>query len=274
MLDAFDARRRPIALVYAPISSIAADDVPSRFVFTAAPGERRAPQPVRVLLNMRLSLPPGAYRATVRPKPGDALSGTIGLHLGRLGPSFRDWTADLPPGTPWQQEFTLPVDMSFVGLRTTPEFEAHVASMTIEPVRVVNESDRVIAPLVLAAVDYDGVAVAFHDETVYPERAGFWVRGRSTLRTTFATPQDPLRAPGVRLTLHGGPVDGGVAFNTPMWGTRVRLRPGERSSVTIPAAPGQHVIPVEITTESGFVPADVGGGADRRLLGCWVEVLE
>jgi hypothetical protein len=116
--------------------------------------------------------------------------------------------------------------------------------------------------------------VTFHDETVYPEAAGFWVRGRSTLLATFALPPDRGTDPGVRLTLHGGAAAGAVRFETPTWRTRVTLEPGRRSEVTIPALPAQRLLPVRIVTETGFVPAEQGSNADRRLLGCWIEVLE
>jgi hypothetical protein len=225
-------------------------------------------------LNMRLSLPPGTYRATVQPRPGAALHGTIGLHIGRIGPALHEWIVDSPPGTPWRQRFSLPVDASFVGLRTPPEFESNVASVTIEPDSIVDASDRPDLPVVLSAAEYRGVTVTFHDETVYPERTGFWVRGRSTLLATFALPADPARERGVRLTLHGGAVRGAVRFETSHWRQHVVLEPGKRSEVTIPALSAQQLVPVRIVTETGFVPAEQGSSADRRLLGCWIEVLE
>jgi hypothetical protein len=42
----------------------------------------------------------------------------------------------------------------------------------------------------------------------------------------------------------------------------------------VPALEGQSLLPVRITAEGGFIPADAQGGSDRRLLGCWIEVLE
>lgn len=273
MLDRYDARRRPLGIKYTPFEIIPTRAVPPLFAFEATPGARRSPQPMRVLLNMRLSLPPGMYEAAVQPASGAALRGTIGLHIGRLGPPLHQWTTDLPPGAVWRQAFELPVDASFVGLRTTPEFEKTVSQVTITPVSIVNASDRPDLPVVLSAMQYGETIVTFHDETVYPEPTGFWVRGRSTLHTTFALPANAGGRPGVRLTLHGGDLEGAVRFETPAWRTRVALRPGERSEVTIPALPDQQLLPVRIVTETGFVPAEHGSSADRRLLGCWIEVL-
>jgi len=273
LLDHYDALRRPIAIRYTPFEPIDADAVPPLFSFDATPGARRARQPRPVLLNMRLSLPPGMYRATVEPVPGTALRGPIGLYIGRLGPVLYGWTTDLPAGITWQQTFRLPVDASFVGLRTPPDLAANVARVTIEPLSIVNASERPNLPVVLSAGDYHGVVVTFHDESVYPEENGFWVRGRSTLRATFALPADPARERGIRLTLHGGTNEGWVRFETPTWHERVRLEPGKRSEVTIPMLPGQQLAPVRIVTETGFTPAEAGTSADTRLLGCWVEVL-
>jgi hypothetical protein len=273
LLDRYDAMRRPVAVRYAPFDVIDAEAVPPLFSFEATPGARRSRQPRPVLLNMRLSLPPGTYRATVTPAAGAALHGPIGLYIGRIGPVLYEWTADLPPGSTWQQTFRLPVDASFVGLRTPQELAANVARVAIEPVSIVNASDRPKLPVVLSAAEYHGVVVAFHDEAVYPERNGFWVRGRSTLRATFALPADPARERGVRLTLHGGAAEGWVRFETPTWHTRIRLEPGRRGEVTIPTIPGQQLAPVDIVTETGFTPAEAGTSGDNRLLGCWIEVL-
>jgi hypothetical protein len=54
----------------------------------------------------------------------------------------------------------------------------------------------------------------------------------------------------------------------------VALVPGVSRELHVPALRGQMLLPVRITAEGGFVPADTGGGSDRRLLGCWIEVLE
>ncbi len=59
-----------------------------------------------------------------------------------------------------------------------------------------------------------------------------------------------------------------------VWSTRVELVPGVKQMLVVPALAGQRLLPVTITPEGGFVPADHGGPADdRRLLGCWVEVV-
>ena len=52
------------------------------------------------------------------------------------------------------------------------------------------------------------------------------------------------------------------------------LAPGKTEEVLIPAREGQSLLPLAVTPESGFVPAEHGGAInDRRLLGCWVAVV-
>jgi hypothetical protein len=65
-----------------------------------------------------------------------------------------------------------------------------------------------------------------------------------------------------------------VRIATGVWSTDVSLTPGQVVPVMIPALPGQRVLPVTIEPTGGFVPSEHGGApGDRRLLGCWVEVV-
>jgi hypothetical protein len=54
----------------------------------------------------------------------------------------------------------------------------------------------------------------------------------------------------------------------------VTLTRGAHASVVVPALATQALLAVSITPVGGFIPAEHGGPpGDRRLLGCWVEVL-
>jgi hypothetical protein len=273
LLHEFDARRRPIAVVYDPWRPVQPAQVLDYVSFDAAPGLRRRPQPVRVLLNMRLLLPAGRYRLTVEAAAGSVASGPIGLQVGVMGGPLRQWTMHAAPGRPWQQEFDLPVDARFVGFRVAPDLERHVAAARVEPLAIVNVSDRLDRPPVLAAARYGETDVLFHGTSVYPETKGFWVRGNSTLDLSIAPPVDRTGEPGIRLSMHSGARENRVELATSTWRTTLALEPGTARQVVVPAFPGQRVVPVRVSTESGFVPAETQGGSDRRLLGCWVEVL-
>jgi hypothetical protein len=271
MLAEYDARRRPLAIAYDRWRMLDATAVPGLFAFEATPGARRHPQPLRVLLNTRLSLPAGDYALTLRPGPGATLAGAAGLQVGRVGPPMRTWHIAGSPGEPWRETFTLPVDASFVGLRSEP-LEGSVQRLCIKPVRIVNASDRRDLPPVVSSGVYGGTIVTFHTDTVYPESAGFWVRGRSTLVVAF-TPPAEKRDAGVRLSMHAGPTPTRVRFETAGWETTLLLEPGVSREISVPSQ-GEPPFPLRIGAEGGFVPADVSGGKDRRFLGCWVEVLE
>lgn len=274
LLKGFDARRRPVAVAYAPWRFVDAASVPALFRFDGTTDRRRPPQPLRVLFNMRLALPAGRYRATIAPAPGGALRGVVGLQVGRMGPAMIEWPVDQRAGAPWSASFVLGVDGAFVGLRASPEVEATASRLTVVPESVQNAFDRTSLPPVLSAARYGAVDVYFHGDAVYPERTGFWVRGRSTLLATFVQEPPADRDPAITLKVHSGAAATDVRFETTVWGTTVSLQPGKAREVRIPARPGTRLVSLRITPASGFIPAEQGGGTDRRLLGCWVEVID
>ena len=272
-LDAYDAAARPVGIVFDPWRLVPPAAIVPMVQFEATPGLRRAPQPLRVLLNMRLALPAGTYAVAMEPLPGHALHGTVGLQVGRAGPPQHTWTVDAPVGAPWTQTFSLDLDVNFVGLRTPEPFEASVGRILITPVSVVDYNRRLHRPPVLATAVYAGLPAYFHDTNVDIEATGFWARGRSTTAITLVV--DPASQPlGVRLRLHSGEGTTMVRVATPAWSTRVSLTPGQLQPLLVPAVHNQRLLPLEITTDGGFVPAQRGGApGDRRLLGCWVEVV-
>jgi hypothetical protein len=272
-LDQFDTTARPIAIVYDPMRVVPAAAVPPLMRLEATPGLRRAPQPVRVLLNMRLSLPAGRYRAELTPQPGAALAGDVGLQVGRLGPPQQSWTLAQPADAAWSREFDLALDSNFIGFRGDRALESSLARITVTPLEVVDVHARIARPPVTATAILGGLPAYFHDAHVNLEAAGFWVRGRATAEVTFGVhPQSQPR--GIRLQIHGGPVATRVRVSTPVWSTDVPLTPGENASVDVPALDTQRLLPVSIAAAGGFIPAEHGGPAgDRRLLGCWVEVV-
>jgi len=277
MLSRFDARRRPAAIAYDGWRPLAAAAVPALFTFEGRPGLRRGPQPVRVLLNTRLALPAGEYEVEISAKPSTALEGRVGLQVGRDGRPIESWHARAAAGRAWRQRFTLDVDAPFVGFRTASETERAVEGVRVRPLAVVNTTERLDRhlglPPVLAAARYHGVSAYFHGPGVYAEPDGFWVRGATTVLTTFARPRSGDPRP-VRLRVHTGDAPNRVHFAARVWRRSVDLRPGEDAIVEVPLVPGAGQAAVRIQTESGFVPAETTGGSDRRRLGCWIEVLE
>ncbi len=272
-LNRYDALARPFAIEYSPLRMTSPESAIGNLQFTATPGSRRAPQPIRLLLNTRISLPAGTYRVTVGAANGATLRGSLGLQVGRLGLPETTWPVDSGTTSSWSASFTLDIDANFVGFRASPDLEPAVASLLVAPVAVIDAGDRLERPPVLAAASYGEVTVYFHDERAAVERDGFWVRGKAAAVTTVHLPVADTTA-GVRLRVHGGgPVPLPVTFATPAWSTRVLLQPDVTADVLVAAHPTVRLLPLTITSESGFVPAETGGAAtDRRLLGCWIEV--
>ena len=273
LIREFDARRRPLAIVYDPLTRLAADAVPARFDIEATPGLRVSPQPIRVLLNMRVALPAGSYRVSLEPRPGAALAGSLGLQVGRTGEVVESWNVASSLGTAWSHPFELAVDANFVAFRGAPALEAALGRIAIDPITVENESDRPNLPQVLGAARYRQVTVYFHTGGVYTEPSGFWVRGRSTVFVTFARDSAVGVGPGIRLRLHSGEAATRVTLRTSDWQTTLDLAARVPQEVLVPSRQGDSVVSAQISPERGFVPAD-HGGTDRRELGCWVEVVE
>ena len=272
-LDAYDGTARPVAIVFDPWRMAPPTSIPPMIQFEATPGARRARQPLRVLLNMRLALPTGAYAVAVTPLPGHALTGEVGLQVGRSGPPQQTWTVDSPADARWTQAFSLDLDANFVGLRADERFEASIARILVTPHRVVDQKSRLHRPPVLATAVFGDAPVYFHDTHADIEATGFWARGRVTTAVTLVV--DPASVPrGVRVRLHSGQGSTTVRVATPGWAAHVSLTPGQVETLLVPALDTQRLLPVEVTPAGGFVPAEHGGpAADRRLLGCWVEVV-
>lgn len=268
MLDEYDATRRPLALVYDPLTRIAADSVPSRFTLRAAPDLERPPQPVPVLFGARFALPAGTYQVglewpAARAAAGEA--GELSLHVGSLERPFTQW-AVRPSNEPWQDRFAIPIDTNFVGFRATPSVESAGPTLTLQPLSVVDAARRPRVPEVLQAHSYGSVWVFFHSGQAWFEPSGFWTGGGTSALVTVASPAHA--APVLRL--RAGPVPNRVAIEVDDERQEVELQPHETVPVPLPR---RELLTVRIRTTAGFVPAEVDAAtSDRRNLGCWVEV--
>ncbi len=272
-LDAFDATARPVGVIFDPWRLTASPAIPPLIRFEATPGSRVGRQPLPVLLNMRLALPAGTYDVRIEPKPGKGLMGTVGLQIGRTGPPQQTWDINATPGAAWSHAFPLEVDANFVGLRAPEAFATDVGRIIVAPVSVTDESQRPRRPQVLASAMLAGRPVYFHDTHADLEPTGFWARGNAAASMTVSV--DPRSEPrGVRLLMHSGQGSSTVKVGTGAWSTEVALTPGQVVAVIVPALSAQRVLPRTIAPAGGFVPAEHGGPpGDRRLLGCWVEVV-
>ena len=269
-LDGFDARARPASMIYNPLHKGAAADALPELVLGVKPLQRSDPQPVRVIHNGRFSLPAGTYNIAVRfgDRPPDRAL-PLSLQIGRNGPPLQTWTMQPQPLERWQTTLWLPVDASFVGLRGPVDLERAIESITITPIAVVDAGARPLVPVVLAAANYPAASMYFHDEQLYPEPAGFWtIGGRSSHVTVAAPPGQPLP---VVVRIHPGAKPNHITVSTFGWRRAYDLIPGQAVEFELPQF-ASGVVPLTITTETGFYPRDIDSqSTDRRFLGVWVE---
>jgi hypothetical protein len=269
LLDRFDAGRRPTAVLYDPLSLITATDALSRVTLSARPGLRTASQPIELLWNARFALPAGEYRVRLtRTGATAATATTLALQIGLSGPPLEPWDVT---GPRWEHRFALPFDTGFVGFRAPPELSQGDGELRITPLRVVDEGRRVARPRIVGVRQQGPVTVFFHDGFVFAEPTGYWIRGGATAEVTYATNAQSVST--IAIAVHCGPVPNQVSLRTPGWQERLTLEPGATRSVTIPTMElpvlGVRIVPLEISVEDGFVPAQlVPSSTDRRFLGC------
>ena len=270
MLETFDPTARPLAVRYAPLAIVSPDELPPLFTLSAVPGERTDPQPLRIVLNARFRLPAGEYvlDVTGSESAGTVPNASIALQIGREGRPLVTWPLTLRPGERTQQRFHVPLDTEFLGFRAGRPVEPTIAELRITPVDVVDVRRRFRTSTVLSAATFAPATIFFHDGNAYPEREGFWVKGRATTQITVQKTRET--EPGVLLAIHSGPRPNAVTLSTPGWSQTLELVPGVTQRVVVPTTEGAEFMPVTIATSGGFVPAEVEASRDRRMLGAWI----
>jgi hypothetical protein len=179
------------------------------------------------------------------------------------------WTVTPTPGGRWTEEFWLPVDAGFVGLRGTAEVERSIAAIRIEAVDIIDEGARTATPPVLAASAYGDTLAFFHEERMYPEPGGFWTTGRRPARVTLACANNC--AAGVVLRVHSGARPNHLRLATHGWSQEIELTGGTEVDIQVPPPATGNTILLELETTTGFVPMEVDPSLrDERYLGVWV----
>lgn len=273
LLETFDPVARPIAVRYDAFSVVSPGELPPLFTASAVPGERTDPQPVRVVLNARFRLPAGTYVLDLKgsDSTGTGANASMALQIGREGRPIETWPLKLGRDERTRREFDVPLDAEFVGFRAARQVEKTIAELRVSPLNVVETRKRFRSGTVLSAASFAPARVFFHDSYSYPEAKGFWVRGRTTARMTLLKTRDGDA--GILLAVHSGARANIVTLTTPRWSQRLELIPGVTQRVTVPSTPGERFVPLAIESSGGFVPAEVEGNRDRRLLGAWIAFI-
>jgi hypothetical protein len=270
LLDEFDTVARPVAIEYSPLRFVAAETLVTHSSVVAEPAMRTQPQPIRVLHNGRFSLPAGTYRVEIEWN-GERQGEVIGLQIGRTGDPVEYWTVDARPGETWTQEFSVPVDAPFVGLRGSASLERVIERVRFVPVSIVNAGERLRGPAVIAASQSGPASLFFYDLYASPEREGFWVWGAQKTRVTLSRPAG--EGPMV-LRVHSGPVANRLNVSKFGWRHTVELEPQAPQTIEVPTD-GESVLTLEFAADAAFVPRELDPtSTDGRPLGVWVEVVE
>jgi len=279
LLDRYDAERRPIGLAYRSWPErLSRRELLGLVALTARAEDKRPRPPVPLLHNGRWSLPAGRYSVELSAGPlpagsgAQALTGELGLQLGRAGGPARGWPVDVSAPGMWGRTFDLPIDVGFVGFTASRDLTAAAPVLRLRPQQIVDEHDRLPPLEVLSTQAFGDTRVFFHDEHVWPEVAGVWIEGGEEVRLTVVPPPD--RVARLRVRASNVANDVRVAFETAM-------HTGGRADVALAAQRTNDVqlgeekgVPVRVvlTTRRGFVPAEADASlTDRRSLGCWVE---
>ena len=270
-LDGFDARVRPVAVIYDPLRTLNAAEVLPHLALQVTPTIRTDRTPVRLIHNGRFSLPAGTYDIAVT-FSGEALPApnAFAVQIGRLGDPFESSQLQPTPGEVWRTTLALPVDANFVGFRGPAEMERAIASIVITPTALVDAQARPRVSPVLSAARYAGASVFFHDEQSYPEGQGVWTRGRRTAAMTVAP--FPGRSMPIVLRVNSGSQANTAMLRSSGWTWQGDLVPGQFQDVQLPAAT-RGVIPLTAAAARSYRPRDVDPASrDPRELGIRIEI--
>ena len=269
IIDEFDSVARPVAIVYSPLGLTSPAELVTHASLAAERGVRKEPQPIRVLHNGRFSLPAGTYRVEVD-WSGARMDDTIGLQIGRTGEVWQQWPVEARPGARWSEEFSLPLDAGFVGLRGSPEIERVIERIRFVPVSVMDVGHRPKGPAVIAASRSGPASVFYYDVNVSPEPTGFWVWGSRSTSVTIARPATTAR---LVLRVHSGPIDNRLHLTTFGWQQTVTTKPQLPIEVEVPGGSGG-LVTLDLSADFAFVPQQRDAtSTDIRPLGVWVEVV-
>jgi len=272
-LDHFDQRARPAALLYTPLTWMAAGDTLPLLALGVTPGLRTEPQPLRVLLNGRWSLPAGHYRITVDWNPS-ALPApeSVGLQVGRTGPPLATFDVGGHAGRV-DTELSLPVDATFVGLRGSTAIERALTRLTVTPQSVVPAALRPQTDQVVGATQTPGGLLLVHTDTVGIEaESGVWVLAGapSLLSLAEPAPVSGSGSPALMVRLRSDSPTNRITLSSRGWQQTVDLRAGVPRDVAIPRT-GAAVTLLSVRADTAYIPAEhVPGSDDRRPLGVWV----
>ena len=179
----------------------------------------------------------------------------------------------VPVATGVASEMTLDLPVTFdplwVGASSEPVARA-ITQVEIEPVLVVPRTGRpAIANVRQSRVlaDVSGRYVIHVDDNVYPEPAGFWVRGGRSASLHVS----PNGASLLRVRLRNGAAPGPVTVEIDGKREVLELDGSETHEINVPLTGRELTVPLMFTPLNGFRPSERNpDNRDTRWLGCQV----
>jgi hypothetical protein len=210
-----------------------------------------------------LDVPAGRYE--LRARSTSAFPLRLRLMLARSGASWREF--DLPGAGEFAFPFLIPSRAGNLWVDTG----GPRPGLQIELAADAAMKDPGIP--IQSAAQYDAAGVLFLDDMTFPERDGFWVRGKSDAEFIVLLHNGAAATPApLRLAVRNGAAPNQVSVESGTFQRLLVMAPDQEQTLEIPAGAGDGV-KVRVASGGGFVPAEKNPkSADRRLLGVWIEI--
>jgi hypothetical protein len=209
------------------------------------------------------NIPPGRYRLLL--DSGLNATGALTIALGRRDAVLQrcDFT-DHPPGAT-DCDVDLPAGATRLSMTPDIALRSSVEGLRLQPI-VLGTAETCGLRAGHAVVNASGVMYSQPDG-VFAEATGLWVLGGRVARLT-------VQPRGARtLFVRNGPSANVVRVISGASQQERHLAPGESITVRLYKSRAGQAVPVTVSSEAGFRPADLeAGNRDVRLLGVWVEL--
>jgi hypothetical protein len=261
-----DTGAHPIGVRFRPLQLARTNDLVPHLVAVRAPDNRTSPPRDNNPIAHFPRVPAGRYRIAV--EASEPFADAIAVVIGReAGPPLHVLNSDRQSRRQVEGTVEFPVDVHSIALHG--EDSANRGRRVIlQPLALTPRRQRAAALPALREQVYGGGRTYFLDDAVYPERAGFWVKGGRRASVVIDSGDG-----GARLFVRNGPMAQTAVFRTPSSSSTLMLGAGEEQFVDLPrSGPHPSALHIEIECPAAFRPADVDPASfDQRWLGCWVE---
>jgi hypothetical protein len=208
-------------------------------------------------------IPPGRYRLLLDSSLN--ATGALSIALGRQDAVLQRCDfADHRPG-PTECVVDLPAGATWLSMTPDTALRSSVEGLRLQPIAL-GTAETCELRASRAVVNGAGVMYSQADG-VFAEATGLWVLGGKFARLTVQPRSERT------LSVRNGPAANVVRVTSGALQQERHLAPGESITVRLYTQRAGEAVPVTVSSESGFRPADLElGNRDVRRLGVWVEL--